>query len=167
MFHDSQAISDAILVAEAAAYHRDLLQKQGHKLYPPVRLRLEAGLFITASDYLRAQQVRTLFNRQAQNLLEQVDLLAGPTEPVTAPQLLAAHVQAGDEEVRTGAALTQYTRPYNITGFPAISIPCGFSDEGLPIGLQLAGRPFDELTVLRAAHAYEQVTEWHKRRPPI
>ena len=167
MFHDSQAISGAILVAEAAAYHRDLLLAQGHKLYPPVRLRLEAGLFITAADYLRAQQARTLFNRQARELLEHVDLLAGPTEPVTAPQLLAARVQAGEEEVGTTAALTQYTRPYNITGFPAISLPCGFSDVGLPIGLQLAGRPFDELTVLRAAHAYEQATDWHKRHPPI
>ena len=167
MFHDSQAISGAILVAEAAAYHRDLLLEQGHKLYPPVRLRLEAGLFITAADYLRAQQARTLFNRQARELLEQVDLLAGPTEPVTAPQLLATQVQAGEKEVGTTAALTQYTRPYNITGFPAITVPCGFSESGLPIGLQLAGRPFDELTVLRAAHAYEQATDWHKRRPPI
>ncbi len=65
------------------------------------------------------------------------------------------------------AALTQYTRPYNITGTPAISVPCGFSEEGLPIGLQLAGRSFDEATVLRAAHAYEQATEWRHRRPPI
>ena len=167
MFHDSQAISGAILSAEAAAYHRDLLLEQGHKLYPPVRLRLEAGLFVTATDYLRGQQARTLFNRQARELLEQVDLLAGPTVPVTAPKLLAAHVQVGEEEVGTTAALTQYTRPYNITGFPAISVPCGFSEAGLPIGLQLAGRPFDELTVLRAAHAYEQATDWHKRRPPI
>ena len=63
--------------------------------------------------------------------------------------------------------MTQYTRPYNITGFPAISVPCGFSDENMPIGLQLSGRPFDEVTVLRAAYAYEQSTDWHKRRPPL
>ncbi|MDP6403537.1 MAG: amidase family protein, partial [SAR202 cluster bacterium] len=55
----------------------------------------------------------------------------------------------------------------NITGSPAIALPCGFSDAGLPISLQLAGRPFDELTVLRAAHAYEQATDWHTRRPPV
>ena len=154
-------------MAEAAAYHRDLLQEQGHKLYPPVRLRLEAGLFITAADYLRAQQARTLFNRQARELLEQVDLLAGPTEPVTAPQLLAARVQAGEEEVGTTAALTQYTRPYNITGFPAISVPCGFSEAGLPLGLQLLGKPFGEPGLLRAAHAYEQATDWHTKRPEL
>jgi len=167
MFQDSQPISSAILMAEASAVHRDLLARDGEKLYPPIRLRLEAGLFISAADYLRAQQGRTLFDRQARELLEQVDLLAGPTEPVTAPKLLAEHVQVGEEEVGTTAALTQYTRPYNITGFPAISIPCGFSDTGMPIGLQLAGRPFDELTVLRAAYAYEQATDWHQRRPPL
>jgi aspartyl-tRNA(Asn)/glutamyl-tRNA(Gln) amidotransferase subunit A len=81
--------------------------------------------------------------------------------------LLQQQVLAGEHEIGTVAALTQYTRPYNITGFPAISVPCGFSSEGMPIGLQLAGRPFDEETVLRAAHAYEQATEWHGRRPPI
>jgi len=167
MFQDSQAISSAILMAEASAVHRDLLAREGEKLYPPIRLRLEAGLFISAADYLRAQQGRALFDRQARQLLDQVDLLAGPTEPVTAPRLLAERVQVGEEEIGTTAALTQYTRPYNITGFPAITIPCGFSDTGMPIGLQLAGRPFDELTVLRAAHAYEQATDWHQRRPPI
>ena len=167
MFSLSQAISGAILMAEAAANYRDLLAREGDKLYPPVRLRLEAGLFITATDYLRAQQARAQFNRQARQLLQQVDLLAGPTVPVTAPKLLETQVQTGEQWVGTTSALTQYNRPYNLTGFPAISIPCGFSDTGMPIGLQLAGRPFDELTVLRTAHAYEQATDWHKRRPPV
>jgi len=167
MYKDTQAISTAILMAEASAYHQDLLGRDGDKLYPPIRLRLEAGLFITAADYLRAQQGRTIFNRQARRLLDDVDLLAGPTEPVTAPQLLAERIQVGEHEMGTTAALTQYSRPYNLTGFPAIAIPCGFSQSGMPISLQLAGRPFDELTVLRAAHAYEQATDWHKRRPPI
>ena len=167
MFEESQAISGTILMVEAAAYHRELLARDGEQLYPPVRLRLEAGLFISAVDYIRAQQARTRYNREAMQLLEEVDLLAGPTEPVTAPALLSPSVEAGGQTVGITAALTQYTRPYNITGFPAISVPCGFSEEGLPIGLQLAGRPFDELTVLRAAHAYEQVTEWRQRRPPI
>jgi aspartyl-tRNA(Asn)/glutamyl-tRNA(Gln) amidotransferase subunit A len=167
MYQHAQAISGTILMAEAAAYHRELLARDGDKLYPPVRLRLEAGLFITAADYLKAQQARALFNREARDLLQEVDLLAGPMEPVTAPELLSTEVQAGGHTVGTTAALTQYSRPYNITGFPAISVPCGFSDAGLPIGLQLAGRPFEELTVLRAAHAYEQATDWHQRRPPI
>ena len=167
MFNQSQAISSTVLMAEATAYHRDLLEKDGHQLYEPVRQRLEAGLFISAAEYLRAQQARTIFDKQGRRLLDEVDLLAGPTEPITAPEILASKVMAGEQEVGVVGALTQYTRPYNINGFPAISVPCGFSDDGMPIGLQLAGRPFDELTVLRAAHAYEQANDWHTRRPPI
>lgn len=167
LFQHAQAISGTILMAEASAYHRDLLAKEGDKLYPPVRIRLEAGLFITAIDYLKAQQARSVFNHETRQLLTDVDLLLGPTEPVTAPPILAEKVQAGEQTIGTTAALTQYTRPYNITGGPAISVPCGFSESGMPIGLQLAGKPFDELTVLRAAHAYEQATNWRTRRPPI
>ncbi|MBM3943275.1 MAG: Asp-tRNA(Asn)/Glu-tRNA(Gln) amidotransferase GatCAB subunit A [SAR202 cluster bacterium] len=167
MFRLSQAISNAILMPEATAYHRELLQKEGHKLYPPVRLRMEAGLFISATDYLKAQQARRHFNAQVASLLREVDLLAGPAVPVPAPPLLTNQVEIGGQKVGATAALTQYTRPYNVSGTPAISVPCGFSQEGLPIGLQLAGRPFDEPTVLRAAHAYEQATSWHQRRPPI
>ena len=167
MFNQSQAISSTVLMAEATAYHRDLLEKDGHQLYEPVRQRLEAGLFISAAEYLRAQQARSIFDQQGRRLLDEVDLLAGPTDPVTAPEILASKVMAGEQEVGVVGALTQYTRPYNINGFPAISVPCGFSDDEMPIGLQLAGRPFDELTVLRAAHAYEQANDWHTRRPPI
>ena len=167
LFQHAQAISGTILMAEASAYHRDLLAKEGDKLYPPVRIRLEAGLFITAIDYLKAQQARSVFNYETRQLLTDVDLLLGPTEPVTAPPILAEKVRAGEQTIGTTAALTQFTRPYNITGGPAISVPCGFSESGMPIGLQLAGKPFDELTVLRAAHAYEQSTNWRTRRPPI
>ena len=167
MFEHAQAISTTILLAEATAYYRDIVEKDGDRIYPPVRARLDAGLFISAADYLRAQQARALFDRETRSLLNDVDLLAGPTEPVTAPEIMAGTVLAGEREIGTVGALTQYTRPYNITGFPAISVPCGFSGSGLPIGLQLAGRPFDEPTVLRASHAYEQATGWGQRRPDL
>ncbi len=167
MFGHAQAISGTILMSEASACHRNLLATDADKIYPPVRLRLESGLFVTAADYLKAQQARTVFNHAVRELFQEVDLLAGPTEPVTAPRILAQQVQAGELTVGTTAALTQYTRPYNITGTPAISVPCGFSRDGLPIGLQLAGRAYDEPTVLRAAHAYEQATDWGQRRPPV
>ena len=84
-----------------------------------------------------------------------------------APPLLSPDVTLQCKTLGITAALTQYTRPYNITGFPAISVPCGFSEDGLPIGLQLAGRPFDEMTVLRAAYAYERSTTWSRIRPKI
>ena len=166
-FAQAAAVSTTILMAEASAAYRDLLERDGGQLYPPVRLRLEAGLFISAADYLRAQQARAAFDRELRALLEEVDLLAGPASPVTAPEILAGRVLAGEQELSTVAALTQYTRPYNIAGNPAISLPCGFSAAGMPIGLQLAGRPFADATVLRAAYAYEQATDWHTRRPPI
>ena len=167
MFNESQAISSTVLMSEATAFHRDLLERDGHQLYEPVRQRLEAGLFISAADYLRAQQARTLLDQQGRRLLDDVDILAGPTEPITAPEILAPKVLAGEQEIGVVGALTQYTRPYNINGFPAISVPCGFSDTNMPIGLQLAGKPFDEMTVLRAAHAYEQASNWHTQRPPL
>ena len=167
MYFDSQSISSTILMAEASAYHRDLLINQGDKLYEPVRLRLQSGLFISAVDYIRAQQARAKFNEEALKLMKDVDLLAGPTEPVPAPPLLSPNVTLQGKTLGITPALTQYTRPYNITGFPAISVPCGFSEDGLPIGLQLAGRPFDEMTVLRAAYAYEQSTTWSRVRPKI
>ena len=166
-FNDAAAISTTTLMAEASAAFRDLLRSDAPQIYEPVRLRLEAGLFISAADYLRAQQARAGFNRAVRRLLTDADLIAGPSAPITAPPLLQQQVLAGEQEIGTVAALTQYTRPYNLTGNPAISIPCGFSANNLPIGLQLAARPFDETALLRAAHAYEQATRWHTRRPPL
>ena len=166
-FNDAAAISTTTLMAEASAAFRDLLRSDAPQIYEPVRLRLEAGLFISAADYLRAQQARAGFNRAVRRLLTDADLIAGPSAPITAPPLLQQQVLAGEQEIGTVAALTQYTRPYNLTGNPAISVPCGFSTNNLPIGLQLAARPFDETALLRAAHAYEQATPWHTRRPPL
>ena len=167
MYCYSAPISTAILMAEASAYHGNLVRTQGPQLYPPVRVRIEAGMFISGAEYIQAQRARALFVRQSRDLLREVDILAGPTEPITAHKIGATQVNVGDTTMGSIPALTQYTRPSNLTGFPTITVPCGFSDDGLPIGLQLAGRPFDEETVLRAAHSYEQATEWHKRRPPL
>jgi aspartyl-tRNA(Asn)/glutamyl-tRNA(Gln) amidotransferase subunit A len=167
MFEQSQAISGTILMAEAAAYHRDLLKEHADKLYPPVRLRIEAGLFITAADYLKAQQGRSLFNKSLSDLFLQVDALVGPSQPITAPPLLANTVEINGETIGTTAALTQYSRPYNISGTPAISIPCGFSKSGMPIGLQVAGKAYDEALVLRIAKAYQDSTTWHHNRPNV
>ena len=167
MFEQAQAISGTILMAEAAAYHRDLLNEHADKLYPPVRLRIESGLFVTAADYLKAQQGRTLFNKAMSDLFLEVDALVGPSQPITAPPLLANTVDINGETVGTTAALTQYSRPYNISGTPAISIPCGFSKAGMPIGLQIAGRAYDEAMVLRIAKAYQDSTAWHQQRPIV
>lgn len=167
LYEYAQPISNAILMSEATAAHRDALLNQGDRLYPPVRERLEEGLFISAAEYLRAQQARQVFCAQVDDLLRDVDLLAGPTEPTTAPALLERRVEVNGESRPVVPMLTKYTRVYNITGSPAISVPCGFGADGLPVGLHLAGRNFEEGTALRAAYAYQQATEWHKRRPPL
>ena len=167
LFEYAQPISNAILMSEASAAHRDTLLNCGEQLYPPVRERLEEGLFISAAEYLRAQQGRQVFCQQVAGLLRDVDLLAGPAEPVTAPSLLEQRVEVGGRSRAVTPMLTKYTRVYNITGSPAISVPCGFAGDGLPVGLHLAGRGFDEATVLRAAYAYQQATDWSGRRPPL
>ena len=163
----SGSAGTTIIVAEATAYHADLVRTKGSQLYPPVRMRIESGFFVSAADYIQAQRARTLFSRKTLELFKDVDLLAGPTEPVTAPRIGTTEVEVGGKMMPVIPTLTQYTRPFNLNGFPAITVPCGFSESGMPIGLQLAAKPFDEETILRAAHAYEQSTEWHRRRPPV
>ncbi len=166
MYHRSADISKIILYAEAAAYHRDLLLRRGEEYDPSVRWRFESGLFISGPDYLRALRHRREYTESAWELLQQVDLLAGPMEPVVAPPIEADSVPVNGESVGVIPALTQYTRPFNLTGYPALTVPCGFS-EGMPVGLQLAARPFEEATALRAGYAYQQATDWHRRRPPV
>jgi aspartyl-tRNA(Asn)/glutamyl-tRNA(Gln) amidotransferase subunit A len=161
-----ESISTKLLMAEGTASHRKLVTEGGSGLYDPLRLRLEAGFFISAPDYIQAQQARVLFNRESLDLFEKVDVLAGPTTPIIATKIGVTDVTVDNTNMGVIAAHTQYTSSFNLNGFPAITLPCGFS-EGFPVGLQLVGRPFDEETVLRTAHAYEQATEWHKRRPSL
>jgi aspartyl-tRNA(Asn)/glutamyl-tRNA(Gln) amidotransferase subunit A len=98
--------------------------------------------------------------------MESVDVLAVPTIAIVAPRIDEQEVKIGRSKENVRVALLRLTFPGNLSGLPAISVPCGFSSERLPIGLQLIGRPFDEPTLLRVAFAYEQSTPWHKMFPP-
>lgn len=167
LFHYSASISTAILMAEASEFYKKLIIRHGPNMNLPERLRLEAGLFISGVDYVKAQRARVLFTRESHKIFEEVDLLVGPTTPMTAYPIGSRSVRLGKKSIGSIAALTQYTRAFNLNGFPAISIPCGFSEQGLPIGLQLAGKPYYENAILRTAYAYEQSTDWHNSRPPI
>jgi aspartyl-tRNA(Asn)/glutamyl-tRNA(Gln) amidotransferase subunit A len=95
--------------------------------------------------------------------MKRLDVLVAPTTPITATPIGQELVRIGDKELPVGASLSRLTRPANMTGLPAISVPCGFSTEGLPLGFQIIGRPFEEAIVLRVAHAYQSATEWHRR----
>ena len=124
---------------------------------------METGLFISASDYLKASRARTKYTMQSLALFDEVDVIIGPTIPVIAPMIREERIIVKREIMGVIPALTQYTRAFNLTGFPALTIPCGFS-QGMPLGMQLAGRPFEEARILNAGYAYQQVTDWHKRR---
>ena len=100
-------------------------------------------------------------------LLETVDVLLTPTTPITAVRIGQESVRYGRMEESVLGAMIRCTAPFNATHLPALSLPCGFNRAGLPIGMQIAGRPFDEATVLRVGYAYEQATDWHLRSPVL
>jgi len=161
------AISLTILASEAAAYHGHNLRTRLMDYSPDVRRRLLLGELIYSADYVQAQRARKLLIEEFQRAFQRVDLIVAPSQNVTAPRIGQSTIRVQDVEGDVRLMLTRFCRPFNSAGLPAISIPCGFSKEGLPIGLQIVGRPFEESTVLRAAHAYEVSTPWHLKRPPM
>ena len=159
------AISGVLLRVESASAHRewvrDHLQKYGHDN----RIGLLTGSIIPAQAYYKVQKLRSLLRDQVLEALKQCDVLVLPTSGRTAPR-----VQDADGTITSKESADQLpfmrTSAFNLASTPAISVPCGFSTQGLPIGLQITGRPGAEETVLKVAHAYEQSTPWHSMRPP-
>jgi len=150
----------AIMLSEAFAYHARNLRERPELYGEVLREKLMAGALITAEEYVQAQRLRSRLREDMHDALAEVDVLATPTAPVTAPAF-ATVFDPDFPFARSNMA------PFNMSGLPALALPCGFGANGLPISLQLAGRPFDEATVLRAGYAYEQATEWHTRRPGL
>lgn len=153
-------ISGPVLQAEAYAYHaNDVAERPG--LYDPDTLgRIQRGGEVSTRDYIFARRELDRVRREVQPVFEQVDVLITPTTPVPAPTL---EESAGD----IGLMTLRNTSPFNAYGLPTVSIPAGFTASGLPVGLQVTGKPFDEGTVLRVARAFERATEWGSRRPPV
>jgi aspartyl-tRNA(Asn)/glutamyl-tRNA(Gln) amidotransferase subunit A len=129
------------------------------------RSRLLQGQTIHAVDYLRAQQQRRAFSSNLRSSMQGIHALVLPTLPMPAILIEQADTDILIDGVTENAtvALLRMTMPYNLAGLPAISLPCGFSSGGLPIGLQIVGKPFEESMILRIAHAYQQLTDWHRR----
>ena len=161
------AVQFFTLATEASANHGWLLRTRGRELGLDVRRRLELGEFIAAPQYVRTQQARRRLAREFADIFRHADLLVTPTLPVVGPPLGAETVAIQGVQKRIQPTLTRFTSPLNLTGLPAISVPCGSEVDGLPVGLQMVGRPFDEATLLRAAHAYEEASRVHTRRPPL
>jgi aspartyl-tRNA(Asn)/glutamyl-tRNA(Gln) amidotransferase subunit A len=161
-------LANVIARCESAAVHARVLRESPHALQPAVRERLEVGLHVSAHDYLQATRLRGRATRTfVDDVFARVDLLAAPTIPEPAPAWAAVKAGSPDEIVRRMGRFSRLTRPFNALGLPALSVPCGFAADGRPVGLQLVGRPFDEATLCRAGHAYEQAAGWWRRRPPL
>jgi aspartyl-tRNA(Asn)/glutamyl-tRNA(Gln) amidotransferase subunit A len=161
------AASIAIMTAESYAVHRRMIRERPMDYGADVRLRVLMGAMVSASLYLKAQRFRRLLCEQTAEAMKRFDVLIAPTTAITATPIDQEVVRVGTKELVVAASLSRLTRPANMTGLPAISIPCGFSRAGLPIGFQIIGRPFDEATVLRVADAYQVATDWHRRRPAL
>ena len=155
----------AIMTAESYAVHELFLRERSHEYGADVRLRLLMGAMVSASQYLKAQRFRRLLCRQTAEAMKRLDVLVAPTTPIPATSIGQELITIGNKQIAVGTSLSRLTRPANMTGLPAISVPCGFSTEGLPLGFQIIGRPFEEATVLRVAHAYQATTEWHRHLP--
>ena len=157
----------AIFLAEGGSVHARTLESRPEAYQKETLAFLSLAGEVSGRAYVQAQRVRARLTSGMLRVLQTTDLLLTPTLPITAPRLDQKSVEGPAGPVDVRAALTLFTRPFNLTGLPALSLPCGFDDEGMPIGLQIVGRPFDEASVLRAGYAFERATDWHERRPAI
>jgi aspartyl-tRNA(Asn)/glutamyl-tRNA(Gln) amidotransferase subunit A len=162
---ETARIAAEITGCEALAFHENGLRKKSREYGDDVRSRLEQNRNMTATAYIQSMQRRLIYCQEFDRALESVDLIAAPTLPIPAPRIDEKEVRIGRSHEDVRLAMLRLTRPGNLSGLPAISIPCGFTKEKLPVGLQLIGRRYDELSVFRAAHAYEKVTPWHECFP--
>jgi amidase len=153
-----------IFAAEAAAAHQQTYPARADDYGPAFRALLERGAKISGAEYAKAWVVRQGVCRMLDDLFQKVDLLLCPAMPTAPMSLQDLPLQGIIPPERLGK-LIRFTVPFNLTGSPTISLPCGFSAAGLPLSLQFVGRHGEEGTVLQAGYAYEQATEWHKRRP--
>ena len=160
-----------VQMPEATLAHREAGWWPAHATdYCPItRSRLELGNSISAVEYLHAQRLRRAFTQEMQPIMDRLDALALPTLPILPPHRdqLDQPITLGGKQFDPGPAMLRLTFPFNMTGQPALSVPCGFSASGLPIGLQLAGRHRDEATLLHIGHTYQQATDWHTRHPAL
>jgi aspartyl-tRNA(Asn)/glutamyl-tRNA(Gln) amidotransferase subunit A len=159
-FSIARKANQTILVCEAYAYHEKTLQATPMKFGSSVRRRMLEGAFLSAADYITAQRARSVLNDQIRANFSRVDVFAVPG--AARPPEAFDGMDPNEQNFRPN-----FTNPFNLTGLPAISVPCGFTLGNLPVGLQIAARPFEEATCFCVAYAYEQATEWHSRRPVL
>ena len=146
--------------ADGAAFHYERLKEHPDWFGADVRQRLETGAAFTSSEYSLARRTQAEVKRRCELLLNMYDVLILPTTPIPAPVL------EGENAIERARQLTRFTAPFNLTGLPALTVPCGFTKEGLPIGLQIVSRAWNEAGVLRTGYAFQQATNWHTQKCP-
>jgi aspartyl-tRNA(Asn)/glutamyl-tRNA(Gln) amidotransferase subunit A len=160
------ALGQAVMAVEAAAVHRPWLAARREDYAEVVRSRIEPGLFLSAVHYLDALRARRQILQDYMDVVfASVDLVHLPVFPIAVPSIAQTTDGTPEEIAATVGALTSFTRSLNFLGLPAISVPAGFTENGLPAAFQLAGKPFAEAALLRAADAYQRDTDWHQRIP--
>jgi len=156
---------------EGWAGHEDNIRKRPNDYGRAILTRLLLGKFIDGSQYLKAQRARALLIKEFDDVLSHVDCLATATTPIVAPRIdeyKSGYLDVDGKKVEVGmiySFMARCTLPFNLTGHPAVSTPCGFSSSGLPIGLQIIGKAFDEARILRIAYHYEKATRFIERKP--
>lgn len=146
-----------MVISDAAAVYEKELSERAHLFGEDVLQRLRNGAAVTVSQYVQARRTQTILQKQYREFFRRYDVLLTPTTPITAPPI------EGRDSIEAARILTRFTAPFNLTGLPALSLPCGFDHKGLPIGLQLVGNQWREELILRAAYAYEQATNAHRQ----
>jgi aspartyl-tRNA(Asn)/glutamyl-tRNA(Gln) amidotransferase subunit A len=157
---------NTMAMAEAFSVHEEHMAQNREALAPDVSSRLELGRDIPARAYLAARTRQADLKQRIAESMQDFDVLATPTSPIPAISIETGSVEVNGRQVEGAPVMGRLTRMAVFTGQPAISLPCGFTESGLPIGLQLTGHWFEEAKLLGAAEAYEKATPWHTMQPP-
>ena len=158
---DAALANKKMTQSDGAAVHRDRLKEHPEMFGEDIRRRLEDGAKTTSTEYILARRTQTEVRKRCEQFFESYDLLLTPTTPIPAPTI------EGHDAVEQAGRLTRFTAPFNLAGLPALSIPCGFTKEGLPVGLQIVARAWADAKVLNAGYAFEQATDWHRSSPEV
>jgi aspartyl-tRNA(Asn)/glutamyl-tRNA(Gln) amidotransferase subunit A len=162
------SLMHVVMTVEAATIHRKWLETRREDYAEQVRSRIEPGLLYPATRYCEALAMRAPITKEFIDLaLKDVDVLHIPAVPIPVPSIEETTRGNPVDVARVIGTIGHCTRGINYLGLPSISVPAGFDAKGLPVAFQLVGRPFSEAKLLRAAHAYQQVTDWHRRAPPM
>jgi aspartyl-tRNA(Asn)/glutamyl-tRNA(Gln) amidotransferase subunit A len=165
-YAETMAVQMLTMTSEALAYHRNDFQQRWDDYFDSTRLFVSIGALSSSADFVQAQRVRRLVQERLAAVFTDVDAIVGPTAVVGAPPLEAMKI--GEMLAsRTSMMRTMFTGYWDVVGNPALVVPMGFTADGLPLSLQIAGRPFDEAGILKIGDAYQTATNWHLAVPPV